>query len=147
MVHPSSGQPRLPPGVSIPEELQQYFDLCGGLELFLDAEYPSTVYGPASFVQAHPVLLAPLTLSEIESNIPRSEPSWNWHLIADAGTQNESVVVHVDGPHAGRCYSGFWETYPQDSPVLARSFATFLHALVMDEGQTHWEELFGKAMN
>jgi antitoxin YokJ len=69
-----AGDPVLQSGHALPEDLAEFYRLCGGLYLFAGRYYPVTISTPKEFVLANPVIFD--GISQAELNAPRDDISW-----------------------------------------------------------------------
>lgn len=50
LVHGAAGFPKILPGHVIPNDLREFYELCGGVTLFLEADYLVTISAPYELV-------------------------------------------------------------------------------------------------
>lgn len=117
-VLPPGGQPRLDPGHALPDDVRRFYQLCGGIDLFPDREYPVFVLPPVAVVRANPVIVG----QRVEGD--RSD---DWYLIAHDGN-GDYLTLDCSPERAGHCYDSFHETHglAGQTPIIARSFTESL---------------------
>lgn len=117
-VRPPEGEPRLEPEHALPEDVSQFYQLCGGVDLFPDNEYPVFVLPPGEVALADPVIVG----QRVED-----ERSDSWYLVAH-DSNGDYLTLDCGRERAGRCYDSFHETYDLvgQTPVIARSFTELL---------------------
>lgn len=77
----------------LPNDLKEFYSLCGGLVLFEDEEYPIYIVSPDKFVLANPIIVAELCEEDISSN---------WYIIGNDGT-DEYLTTDLNEDRLGRC--------------------------------------------
>lgn len=127
-VHPAAGAPPLPSSCALPDDLQLFYKLCGGLILFGESAYGMEVVGPAEFVRANPAIVG-------EDDV--DDPSHDWFIVGQ--WEEQYVTVDLAPSRLGRCYDSFWDRHasPGNCPVIAQSFTDFL-AQSLDNGGEYW---------
>ena len=132
-VLPPAGQPSLRPGCSLPPDLQEFYDLAGGVTLFNVGGWANRIVAPKRFVQADEVLYG-----KNENGLPEGA----WYAIADVQDGNY-LLIDLHPSRAGRCYDAFHETYrePGYMKVVALSFTEMLERLYRHgSNQSYWLE-------
>jgi len=117
-VRPQAGLPRVEDGHRLPDDVLEFYGLCGGIDLFPDREYSTFVLPPTEVVPANPVIVG----QRVEGD--RSE---DWYLIAQDGN-GDYLTLDCSAERAGRCYDSIHETHGLvgQTPVIARSFTELL---------------------
>jgi antitoxin YokJ len=127
-----SGEPELPDGVSLPDDLVAFYELCGGATLF-ESSGAWRVSGPRELVSAAPRLLTPELAEELRRTEPEHVAS-TCFVFADNGgaSTDEHLVVDLHPDRRGRFYETFWDRYgaPGDMPIVAASVADALRWLL-----------------
>ncbi|GHJ54524.1 hypothetical protein Nm8I071_38310 [Nonomuraea sp. TT08I-71] len=128
----------MPRNASLPDELRQFHDLCGGVLLFEDASFPRRVCGPGGFVPASPRLLTPEVAQQVAKDNP-ADLTNNCYVIVDGGqglSTEPHVVMDLAPQRSGRCYTAAWDTYglPGEMPLIATTIVELLQALLVDRG-------------
>jgi hypothetical protein len=123
------GLPRLPEGLSLPEDVRHFYEAAGGAVLFKGAPYEFEIVSPDEFVRANPVIV----LQPHEHDV-----SYNWFIIVQSSPQY--ISIDLNPSRVGRCYDSFWDRHALRGtcPVIARSFTELLERLLSAKG----EELF-----
>lgn len=131
-VYPSIGQPKIKRG-TIPEELRDFYSLCGGLHLFKTRNYSLKVVRPQD-----------LRLSNIEivGDLHEDDISSFWYLVAK-GRNGEAISIDFSKERNGYCYDSFHEVHAVagSCSVVAKSFSQLLHNLFNIKGESwYWLE-------
>ncbi|HEX6681617.1 MAG TPA: hypothetical protein VF062_02430 [Candidatus Limnocylindrales bacterium] len=139
-VLPPAGQPPSIPDWDVPQDIAEFYRLCGGLLLFDQAPYAWRVSGPSGLVPASPRLLTPDLAARVAVEYP-DDLTNGCYVIADGGngmSTEPHVVVDLHPARAGRCYAAFWDTYGlvDQMPVVARDVAGLLRWLLASDPQT-----------
>ncbi len=121
---------------SLPEDLRNFYLLCGGVTLAKGSPYAVSIVPPDRCVLANPVILgdlADLAKSEEEEDI-----SWLWYIIANCGN-GDYLTIDLSQERLGRCYDSFHETHglQGNTPIIAFSFTELLTSLFQGRGQ-YW---------
>lgn len=131
---PAAGIPRPEQGHVLPEDLRSFYELCGGVELYRDRDYPITIVPPAEFRLANPEIVGPVW--------ERDDISASWYIVADAGNR-EFITIDLDPARLGRCYDSFPYSHAVagSSMVIAQSFTELVELLHRREGgRWYWLE-------
>ena len=139
---PPVGIPKVDPPNEIPADLLRFYELCGGAELFLSADFGFRVVAPTELLPANPILLGDYYLKhkvEIDADISAA-----WYLICRGGGPEENVVINLDPKRPGRCYDAFHEIYATgDSRIVAQSFSELVASLLAAKGKTLFWQMPG----
>ena len=113
----------------LPNELKEFYSLCGGLVLFENEEYPIYLVSPDKFVLANPIIVGELCGEDISSN---------WYIICNDGT-DDYLTIDLNGDRLGRCYDSFFDRHGLvgESQIIATSFTDLLERLIKTKGQ-YW---------
>ncbi|OKI49333.1 SMI1/KNR4 family protein [Micromonospora sp. CB01531] len=124
-------------GHRVPDNLREFYQLCGGAWLFRDAPYQWRVCGPDDLVPASPRLLTEAIAREIETEVP-ADLTNGCYVIADGGgaATDPHIVIDLHPTRAGRCYLVGWDTYGLvgEMPVVATSVLELLRWLLSTDG-------------
>jgi hypothetical protein len=137
-----SNAPRAPQ-VTIPEEILQFYKLCGGLESVIqrDEDLDLSIVPPDKFSWTVKELLRTSLIKQQE--VVKNNIGWNWYTIGRAGT-NRYFVVDLAPERFGHCYLVQFYFFLQRGriPVVALSFQElleqFLRAALVGENWS-WE--------
>jgi hypothetical protein len=113
----------------LPDDLKEFYNLCGGLVLFENKEYPIYVVSPDKFVLANPVIVGELCEEDISSNR---------YIICNDGN-DEYLTIDLDEERLGKCYDSFFDRHGLvgESQIIATSFTDLLERLINNKGQ-YW---------
>lgn len=132
-VSPPSGLPALPEGVTLPADLREFYERCGGAVLFSE----HVIAGPTR-------ILGPHEVQRIDQKIIgepfESGPFAWWYAIAEVG-ERSYIAIDLSPQHQGLCYDAFRETFarPGYMNVIAGSFSDLLGRLLAHkEDSTYW---------
>lgn len=131
-VNPPDGMPSIEPKHVLPDDLKEFYGLCGGVELFEMSAYRLAIVPPTQFVLANPVILIGLTQQQMESFAIKL--SWSWYILGK-GDNSHYITIDLDPKRLGRCYDSFWELHPENSVVIASSFTEFLERMLDNKGK------------
>lgn len=123
---PPAGQPETT--ISIPEDLSKFYELCGGMSLFSNADYGIDIVPPDEFERANPVIVGEDVAEDI---------SFNWFIIAKSGEQY--ITIDLSAERFGHCYDSFWDRHGiiGETQIIAKNFENLLDNLIRGRG-THW---------
>ncbi|MCC5803750.1 SMI1/KNR4 family protein [Rossellomorea vietnamensis] len=113
----------------LPNDLKEFYSLCGGLVLFENEEYPIYIVSPDKFVLANPIIVGELCEEDISSN---------WYIIGNDGT-DDYLTIDLKEDRLGRCYDSFFDRHGLvgESQIIATSFTDLLERLIKNKGQ-YW---------
>ena len=127
-IFPPVGFPSVEPGHKLPMDLQQFYELCGGVELFTEELFSMRISSPAELVLANPVIIGERV----------DDISDSWYIVGrGGGSEFMSIDLHPD--RLGTCYDSFWDVHgiPDSCAVIALSFSDLLERLLAACGG-HW---------
>ncbi|MCM3490000.1 SMI1/KNR4 family protein [Alkalihalophilus marmarensis] len=112
-----------------PEDIKEFYTLCGGVILIEHEEYPTFVVPPDKFVLANPIIIGELCEEDISSN---------WYIICNDG-KDEYLTIDLAKERLGRCYDSFFDRHGLvgETQMIATSFTDLLERLVENKGQ-YW---------
>jgi len=128
---PATGQPPIDAKYSLPADVREFYDRCGGAVLF-EGFWQLRIVPPPEFVRANPVIVGELCEYDISSS---------WYIFArqeDGSTQ--LFTIDLDSARHGRCYDSFWNRYGLvgSTPIVAVSFTDFLERALRGRGRQFW---------
>jgi antitoxin YokJ len=123
------GVPAVPDGFALPCDLVEFYQRCGGAELYPARDYAASVVPPTE--------LRPTNLVMLGERIP-DDLSASWFTIAKTGG-SDYVSIDFSLRRLGRCYDSFHETHAiaGSCPVIALSFTDLLERLLANRG-SYW---------
>lgn len=118
--------PSLEKSYTLPADLKQFYETCGGLTLFQDSDYAVHIVPPEEFVPANPVIVGERAEYDISSH---------WFIVAKEDN-GDYLTIDLSRERSGRCYASFWDTHgqPGECPVIAGSFTDLLGRLIGNGG-------------
>ncbi|MCX7571380.1 SMI1/KNR4 family protein [Tumebacillus sp. DT12] len=128
-VYPAAGLPAVEPEHSLPVDVREFYQACGGVELFKSADYAAVIVTPQEFVLANPVIVGERYEEDITSN---------FYIIArEAG--GEYLTIDLDAERLGRCYDSFSDRHGivGETQIIALSFTELLENLIRNKGR-YW---------
>ncbi len=114
-----------------PDDVMEFYTLCGGMGLYLTSDYPIYLVPAEDFVSANPVIVG--------DSCPDDISDW-WYLAAD-DRSGQYITIDLSPERAGRCYDSFWDRHGLvgDCPVIAKSFTELLYRLFHNGGDSwYW---------
>ena len=135
VLHPC-GLPSISPKDTLTPELQEFYEICGGVSLFGSSIYSIEIVPPKEFVQANNEILIGATQEDL--NALHDDISSSWYIIG-RGKNRQYVTIDLGINRSGKCYDSFWDRYamPGYMPVIANSFFNLLNNLHASRGE-HW---------
>lgn len=135
-VRPARGLPRAAAGHVLPDDLLEFYSLCGGVSLFGSSAYSMEIVSPSQLVLANEVIF--VGVDETHLNASRNDISWSWYVIGE-GKNRQYLTIDLAPERLGRCYDSFWDTHamPGSSPIIAQSLTELLARLLSNQGK-HW---------
>jgi antitoxin YokJ len=133
-VRPPRGLPRVAPEHVLPGDLQEFYQLCGGVTLFGRADYPISIVPPEEMVLANAVILR--GVSEPQLAATADDISWSWYIVGvEEGHSSMYITIDLSPERLGRCYDSYWEIHPGNSTIIATSFTHLLEQLLSNRGE------------
>jgi hypothetical protein len=135
-VKPLEGLPDIEKIYSIPNDLVEFYTLCGGVSLYNTSAYSIEIVPPNRFVLANPAIFIGVDKDALEAS--KSDISWSWHIIG-IGHNRQYITIDLAPERLGRCYDSYWDSHamPGYSPIIAQSFTELIVRLIQNRGE-HW---------
>lgn len=113
----------------LPDDIKEFYLLCGGAVLFENQDYPIYILPPEQFVLANPVIVGEICEEDLSSN---------WYIICNEGS-GEYITVDLNPQRLGLIYDSFSDRHAVEgeSQVIACSFTELLERLINNQGQ-YW---------
>lgn len=127
IVLPPSGQPVVP-GRRTPDDLREFYTICGGINLFQDSNY--------SWAISSPDHLAPTNVEVIGDQV-NDDITTTWYIVArDSGDSSALISIDLGDDRLGWCYDSDVEVHgvAGSCAVISHSFAELLRALYAARG-------------
>lgn len=134
IVYPPSGLPSIAANHVLPNDVRQFYELCGGGTLFEHSAYGLSIVAPRDLVLANPVIIKGVSEEILKAD--QDDISWSWYVIG-VGDNGQFITIDLDPLRLGRCYDSFWDRHPTDSLIIATSFTDLLSRLVESQGR-YW---------
>jgi hypothetical protein len=118
-----------PPSLAVPDDLREFYEICGGLVLFSDAPFAWEIVGPSGLVPTNLRVLG----EQVEDDITSS-----WFVIAqEHGDSSALISIDLRADRLGWCYDSDSEIHGLvgDSAILAFSFTELLNELIGAHGE------------
>lgn len=132
-VYSSNGLPKLKERHILPEDIKQFYELCGGVSLFKGESYAINIAMPENFMLANPIIVGELCEEDITSG---------WYIVGDDGN-GDYITIDLNSKRLGKCYDSFWDRHGVvgECPVIAMSFTELLSNLIESKGDRwYWLE-------
>ncbi len=134
IVKEACGQPQLNEIHILPAELKQFYELCGGIECYLESEaFPVEILSPNLVEHANLRLIGEKCDDDISSY---------WYLIMDCKDGNY-ISIDCSNEKNGRCYTsfGFSHGLIGGTPIISKTFTELLLNILNYNGDYFfWEE-------
>ncbi|GIH02809.1 hypothetical protein Rhe02_08760 [Rhizocola hellebori] len=121
--------------LTLPDDLRQFYEACGGLVLFQDAPFVWVIVGAHQMIPTNLEVIG----EQVEDDITST-----WFVIArQRGDSNALISIDLGASRLGWCYDSDVEVHGLvgNSAVLANSFTELLEQLVKSRGQyVFWED-------
>lgn len=136
IVAPPRGVPVPAAPDGLPLDLRRFFELCGGVSLFPDSDYPARIVGPDELVQTNCLLLP--GQEEEALHVPSMERSWHWYSVV-SDEKGDYISIDLSPRRLGQCYDSARDTYAirGQSPIIATTFTDLPKRLVANRGE-YW---------
>ena len=128
VVFKPQGLPEIPDGFTLPEDVAQFYTLCGGISLYTDSVYSFTIVPPSEFQLANPVIVGELCEDDISSK---------WFIVCK-DEENNYITIDLSEERNGRCYDSFWDRHGVvgECSIVAHSFTELLDSLISNKGKS-----------
>ena len=140
-VLPRSGAPAHEILFKMPEDLVEFYEQCGGVEIYLDRNFGFRVVGPSELVPTSKALLSSNFYEKHRAELDEDRTA-SWYLLARGSGPEEAVSIDLGGERCGYCYDSFWDIYgTPHCRIVARSFTELLRRLIDAKGEViYWTE-------
>lgn len=78
-------------------DLEIFYKLCGGLTLYIEAEYSISIVPPEEFMLANPVIVGELCEEDISAD---------WYIVGTGGS-SEYITIDLSSDKLGKCYDSY----------------------------------------
>jgi hypothetical protein len=128
-VRPRQGLPAIGGGLDIPADLMEFYELCGGVDLYESSEFPISIAPPTEFQPSNIVIIGEQYPDDISSS---------WYIVAET-PDSEHLSIDLSPERQGRCYDSFHDVHGivGSSPIIASNFSELLGRLLENAGR-HW---------
>lgn len=111
-------------------DLEEFYRLCGGVEMFAGSPHPVRIVGPMDFVPADPV---------IHGRPVHRSPTAAWYVIVRRAN-DAFLTIDLGAEHPGRCYDSAWDRHgvAGNCPIVARTFTDLVQTFVARESGAPW---------
>jgi hypothetical protein len=134
---PPAGNPVISTHHTLPEDVREFYALCGGVRLFEESPFRTLVSTPAELQLANPIIVGGIFEEDISSS---------WYIVASDGSDSRKMTIDLSPERLGRCYDSFWDRHAVagSSLIIALSFTEFLHRSVTYNGSGYywWDKTF-----
>jgi antitoxin YokJ len=121
ILHGPVGAPTMLDGQMLPDDLLEFYRICGGFELSKDSNYPLTLSSPSKLTASN--------MTIIGEDIQDDQTAF-WRIIA-IGRTDEYISIDVSAEKTGRCYDSYADRHgvAGSCAIIALSFTEFLENL------------------
>ncbi|WP_281277998.1 SMI1/KNR4 family protein [Paenibacillus rhizophilus] len=114
----------------MPQEMMEFYRLCGGGTLFFNSTRPIEILKPSEVIPANLVILGEEAYEELLLK-EENDISMKWYVVARYD-ETEYVTIDFDQDRCGRCYDSFHETHAVagSCEIIALTFSEFLSNLL-----------------
>lgn len=128
--------PAVHPGHILPDDLREFYEVCGGLTLFKQSPYTTILVPPMEVVVATPFLEPGVYPDQFTSSL--DDISWSWYLIA-RDENRDYLTIDLGEDRVGRCYDSSLGCHanPGYCAIVAFSFTELVSRIYEDQGE-HW---------
>jgi hypothetical protein len=125
-VHPPAGVPTVRPEHRLPDDLAEFYQLCGGVDLYRGADYEISITSLAQLLESNVVIVGEQFFGDISAS---------WYTIATT-PDREYVSIDLAAERNGQCYDSFHEVHgiAGSSPIIATSFSELFENLLNSRG-------------
>lgn len=123
----------------IPEDVREWYGLCGGISLYRKQPNRFCIVPPTEIVLANPVLMPGLSQELLASSA--GDISWYWYIIAHDWGGNY-LTIDLSRERLGRCYDSFfgYHAMPGYCAVVARSLTELItHLYENQKDGRYWD--------
>lgn len=118
-------------GLILPQDIHAFYQLCDGIDLFLDQDYSYSIVHSTEFALANPVIIGQQAFQIVSDD----DISHDWYVIAHDSDQ-QYLTIDLNPARLGRCYDSFSGRHavPKEAQIIAMSFTDLLKRLVENRG-------------
>ena len=135
-VFPPTMLPAIEPGHLLPEDLKQFYMLCGGMDLYRNADYAVQILPPEKVKRSNPLLIGGV-IDLPNNGIEEGHFSESWYVIVH-DYNGDYFSIDLNPLNNGSCYDSHYELHPGNSPLIANSFTELLGNLVQNQGKRYF---------
>ena len=138
-VQPSQGLPVVGPNWRLPDDLKEFYSVCGGLDIAPRNNWGWRIVEPNEFIRADQVVL-PGYSPELYC-LPNYGPSEALFLMAVRGCGPDYISIDLAPERLGRCYDSYHDCHATDrSCIVALSFTELVNRIIegLDARESFW---------
>jgi hypothetical protein len=115
----------------MPDDLRQFYSLCGGATLFSQSHFPIEILAPSDFEPSN------LTVLGEGRQDDRSD---DWYAVARSGS-DQVISIDLNPERLGRCYDSYWDRHAVvgSSAIVAMDFSELIRLSLQAKGrELYW---------
>jgi len=139
-VYPVRGLPIIKEEHIIPDDMKEFYELCGGVSLFRHQSKRFCIVPPENVALANPILEP--EVSKDQRDRVAGDISWSWYIIAHDWGGNY-LTIDLSQQRLGWCYNSFlgYHAMPGYCPIIAHSFTELVKRLYESgDDAFYWDE-------
>ncbi|TAF65397.1 MAG: SMI1/KNR4 family protein [Cytophagales bacterium] len=119
-------------GIVIPEDMFQFYQLCGGISLWINSPYRLDIVPFDTIVRANPIIVG----QSYENDI-----SFDWFIIGKA-QNSQYITIDLNKNRLGKCYDSFWDRHAVvgSCSVIALNFTELIVSILKQKENFFWLE-------
>lgn len=113
----------------LPTDIEKFYEICGGIELYNTSDYSITIVPPDEFSLANPIIVGEMCEGDITAD---------WFIIG-IGSTSEYITIDLSSKRLGRCYDSYSDRHGVvgENSIIAYSFTELLKRLIANKGD-YW---------
>lgn len=131
IVQSPCGLPTISDRVKLPNDLQLFYENCGGISFFPNKPHGFMIVKPEEMLLANPIIVGELCEEDISSQ---------WYIIAK-DVENNYITIDLAKERLGMCYDSYWDRHGVvgECSVVAKDFTELISQLLKNEGKSiYW---------
>src|SRR5688572_7050582 len=101
LVLPPGGLPIVDPKHLLPDDVEEFYSICGGINFFSESNYSIRIASPGEFLSANPKIIGKIYEDDISSS---------WYIAANDGN-NDFITIDLSKERNGKCYDSFFDRH------------------------------------
>lgn len=137
-IYATKGLPSLPGGLTLPDDLRFFYQMCGSAELFTESVFMIRIVTLEEFILTNTAIFGTMNLEDRHWEELKNHASRSWYRVAQGDGENQYISIDLAQSQHGTCYDSHWVNHSGNSQIVAHSFTEFLCRTILTRGKRYY---------